>query len=75
MKTVRVNQDLGAGWRLVSLTQVETNSKIIEIVLTKDGKEFDVNFDTNSAMILEPTVLLTTTQLHIIETVAIQLLK
>lgn len=74
MKTVTLNQDLGAGWRLISITQPTTDSKILTVVLTFNNKVFTIRFDVTKGISLDP-IALTSIQLHIIETSAIQFLR
>ena len=75
MKSVSLNQDLGGGWRLVSITLTDSASRTLILVLTQGGKTYTVRFAPNTAQLLDSSPTLTAAQLHTIQTAAIQFLK
>lgn len=74
-KTFSVSQDLGGGWRLISVIEPLQGSRIAPVVVTKDGKSYSSRFDLGKKVLLDDPKTLTTVQLHIIGTVISQLLK
>lgn len=75
-RTFSVSQDLGDGWRLVSVTEPPlAGSRIATVVVTKGGKSYTARFNIDKQIMLDDPKTLTATQLHIIQTVILQLLK
>ena len=75
MADIVVNQDIGGGWRLISLTQPDPASKLLLAELSFDGKIFLSRFDPIKVILLDPPTNLTQAQLHFIEVAALQLLR
>lgn len=74
-KTFKVSQDLGDGWRLVSVTEPLVGSRIATVIVTRAGKTYTARFDIDKQVMLDDPKTLTTVQLHVIQTLVLQLIK